>query len=219
MSPRPRLSFLLRFITVVLLTAVFAGLGVAPASAATSAQTREAQAKLTELGYPVGPVDGVLGPRTRQGLCAWRRLSGRTATRSGLTSAELQAIRATTRLPAAGAGRGVSVDRTCQTVYYRQDGRWRRVLIASTGSNGLPSRGTYRVLRTWAGWHTSSAYPEPTPNMYNSIYITRSIAIHGSRSVPSYPASHGCVRVTPAGADYLFARVRVGTPVRVIGAW
>jgi hypothetical protein len=41
-----------------------------------------------------GPVDGVDGPQTRRGLCAWRRLEGRTAHRGPLTSAELKAIRA-----------------------------------------------------------------------------------------------------------------------------
>jgi N-acetylmuramoyl-L-alanine amidase len=208
-------------LTVVLLAAtLLAGVGVRPAEAATGAAVREAQTLLSNLGYPVGAIDGVDGPRTRQGLCAWRRLQGRTVTRTALTSSELKAIRATTRLPAAAAGRGVTVDRTCQTVYYRQDGRWTKVLIASTGASGtLPRKGDFRIQRTRAGWHTSTLYPASSPNMYNTLYFDGAIAIHGSKSVPYYPASKGCVRVTTKGADYLFARLKVGDPVRVIGRW
>lgn len=38
---------------------------------------------------------------------------------------------------------------------------------------------------------------------------------HGSHSVPDYPASHGCVRVTLADVDPLFDRIAIGTPVFV----
>jgi hypothetical protein len=192
--------------------------GAAPAEA-SSAAVREAQSILDGLGYPVGPVDGLDGNQTRRGLCAWRRLEGRETHRGPLTSSELKALRATTRLPSASAGRGVTVDRTCQTVYYREDGRWRKVLRASTGKGGLPRKGNYTTTRKRAGWHTSTLYPAASPNMYNSMYFSGVIAIHGSRVVPTYPASAGCVRVTPKGADYLFARVRVGDPVRVIGTY
>lgn len=189
-----------------------------PAHAA-SATVREAQTILNDLGYPAGPVDGIDGRQTRRGLCAWRRLEGRATHRGPLTTAELKSLRKTTRLPTASAGRGVTVDKTCQTVYYRQDSRWRKVLRASTGRSGLPKRGSYTITRKRSGWHTSSLYPASSPNMYNALYFSGAIALHGSRDVPTYPASAGCVRVTPKGADYLFARIKVGHPVRVIGAY
>jgi lipoprotein-anchoring transpeptidase ErfK/SrfK len=220
-APVSRRLAVLLLTMLLAVTTLLAGAGVRPAEAATADPAiREAQALLNALGYPVGKVDGVDGPRTRQGLCAWRRLEGHGTSRKPMTSGELKSIRATTQLPAAAQGRGVTVDRTCQTVYYRQDGRWQRVLIASTGSTGtLPRKGDYKIQRMRAGWHTSSLYWAPTPNMYNSMYFSGSIAIHGSNSVPATPASKGCVRVTPKGADYLFARVKVGTPVKVIGTW
>jgi peptidoglycan hydrolase-like protein with peptidoglycan-binding domain len=205
---------------LMVLTTLLAGVGVRPAEASTAATIREVQTKLASLGYPVGAIDGVDGPRTRQGLCAWRRLEGLGGSRRKVTSEEVAALRATTTLPKAAKGRGVTVDRLCQTVYYRQDGRWARVLIASTGADGrLPRKGDYTIQRKRAGWHTSTLYPAPTPNMYNTMYFSGSIAIHGSTSVPVTPASKGCVRVTPQGADYLFARLRVGDPVKVIGSW
>jgi lipoprotein-anchoring transpeptidase ErfK/SrfK len=208
-------------VTVLLLCfALITSVGVRPADAATKSQIATAQQALKDLGYPTGTVDGVDGPKTRRALCAWRRLEGRTVSRGPLTSKELQALGNTTRLPKAAAGRGVTVDKTCQTVYFRNDGRWRKVLAASTGKDGaLPKRGDYRIQRTRAGWHTSTLYPSKTPNMYNTLYFSGAIAIHGSNSVPTYPASAGCVRVTPKGADYLFARMKVGDPIKVIGAY
>jgi uncharacterized protein YabE (DUF348 family)/lipoprotein-anchoring transpeptidase ErfK/SrfK len=191
---------------------VLVGIGPSP--------LREAQRLLADLGYPVGPADGVDGDQTRRGLCAWRRLEGHGASRQGLQPGELEALRSTSGLPAAGAaGRGVTVDTTCQALYYRQDGRWRRVHPVSTGADGLPQAGEYVIQRTRPGWHTSTLYPATQPNMYNSLYFHGAIAIHGSHHVPAHPASAGCVRVTPGAADQLFADLRIGDPVRVIGAW
>ena len=215
--PRRRVAVLASVVAATLLLLLVPPRAT-PADASTTA-VREAQQLLNDLGYPAGPVDGLDGRQTRRGLCAWRRLEGRETHRGPLASSELPALRATTRLPRASAGRSVTVDRTCQTVYYRQDGRWRKVLRASTGKGGLPNRGAYAITRKRAGWHTSSLYPASSPNMYNSMYFSGAIAIHGSRDVPTHPASSGCVRVTPKGADYLFARVKVGDPVKVIGAY
>jgi hypothetical protein len=45
----------------------------------------------------------------------------------------------------------------------------------------------------------------------------RGLAAHGYPNVPPYPASHGCVRVTNAAADWLWANggVDIGRPVHV----
>ena len=187
--------------------------GTAPPS------VREAQQLLADLGYPAGPVDGVEGGQTRRALCAWRRLEGHEVNRAGLQPEELLALRATTQLPEAPAGRGVLVDRTCQIIALRDGGQWQRVEAASTGRGGLPRPGDYQIRRRLAGWHTSSLYPSPRPNMYNSLFFRGSIAIHGSGHVPTHPASAGCVRVTPATADVLFARLQVGDPVTVVGGY
>jgi lipoprotein-anchoring transpeptidase ErfK/SrfK len=180
----------------------------------------EAQALLADLGYPVGPVDGIDGPQTQRALCAWRRLEGHDVSRASLQEGELEALREASGLPAADrSGRGVTVDRTCQVLYYQEDGRWQRVHAASTGADGLPRQGSYRIERVRPGWHTSTLYPAPEPNMYNSMYFRGAIAIHGSHHVPTHPASKGCVRVTPEVADLLFAELTVGDPVEVIGTY
>ncbi len=191
---------------------------VVPAHA-DEVSVREAQALLNELGYPAGPVDGVDGPQTRRGICAWRRLAGDEAHRGPLTGDELARLREADRLPEAPEGRGVTVDKTCQTLYFRADGHWQRAFAASTGSGGLPRVGAYTVNRRRAGWHTSTLYPAAQPNMYNSLYFHGVIAIHGSHDVRARPVSAGCVRVTPSAADFLFERIENGDAVEVIGSY
>ena len=185
----------------------------------TDETVREAQELLAALGYPVGPVDGLDGAQTRRGLCAWRRLEGHDVHRGPLRPGELEAIAVTSGLPAAPAGLGVTVDKTCQTLYQRDGGWWQQVHRASTGRGGLPHRGTYAIIYKRPGWHTSSLYPAPEPNMYNAMYFSGAIAIHGSNLVPTHPASAGCVRVTPASADVLFDQLQPGDPVTVIGSY
>jgi peptidoglycan hydrolase-like protein with peptidoglycan-binding domain len=64
-------SYGMRVITVVLLFTVLGGLGlglVPSASAATSDEIKTVQKSLNDKGYDAGPVDGVLGSRTRAGI-------------------------------------------------------------------------------------------------------------------------------------------------------
>jgi peptidoglycan hydrolase-like protein with peptidoglycan-binding domain len=61
----------MRFVTVLTLVVALGVLGLsltATASAASSADIKKVQQSLTDKGYDVGPVDGVLGARTRAGI-------------------------------------------------------------------------------------------------------------------------------------------------------
>jgi L,D-transpeptidase catalytic domain len=49
--------------------------------------------------------------------------------------------------------------------------------------------------------------------LHNPMYFYKGWAIHGSPRVPAYAASHGCVRISNADADWLFPLVPIGTPV------
>ncbi len=71
-------------------------------------------------------------------------------------------------------------------------------------------RGWYEIYWKDAGWVEGSL-----GWLYNAMYFVGGFAIHGSWSVPDYPASHGCVRVTIEESDWLFDRIDLGTPVYV----
>jgi N-acetylmuramoyl-L-alanine amidase len=71
-------------------------------------------------------------------------------------------------------------------------------------------RGWFQIYAKDAGWQEGSL-----GWLYSPMYFVGGFAIHGSTSVPYYPASHGCVRVTLADADYFFDNVSIGTWVGV----
>ena len=51
--------------------------------------------------------------------------------------------------------------------------------------------------------------------MYHPSYFSSGYAVHGSESVPAYPASHGCVRIPMFAAKEFSRMAPVGTLVIV----
>jgi lipoprotein-anchoring transpeptidase ErfK/SrfK len=81
-------------------------------------------------------------------------------------------------------------------------------------ARSLTPVGTFRIERRIAGVRESSA---GLGTLYDPMYFHGGFAIHGSNSVPAWPASHGCIRVARADAIWLFHRVPDGTPVLIHG--
>jgi len=81
--------------------------------------------------------------------------------------------------------------------------------------------GTFAVLSKGGASCKSHIYPVRThggaPMPYCMRFSERGYAIHGAASVPSYNASHGCIRVSPADARWLSNNfMRIGTSVIVL---
>jgi hypothetical protein len=51
--------------------------------------------------------------------------------------------------------------------------------------------------------------------MFMSNFFIRGYAIHGYPSVPTYPASHGCLRVPNSDAVTIYNWVKLGDPIYV----
>jgi lipoprotein-anchoring transpeptidase ErfK/SrfK len=51
--------------------------------------------------------------------------------------------------------------------------------------------------------------------MVHSNYFIGGYAIHGYKSVPTYPASHGCLRVPIPNAKAIDNRIRLGMTIYV----
>jgi len=53
--------------------------------------------------------------------------------------------------------------------------------------------------------------------MYRPKYFWRGAAVHGYYTVPNYPASHGCVRVTNHTMDWLWKKnaLPIGMPIYI----
>lgn len=187
----------------------------------TRAETKEAERKLTELGYWTGPVDGLLDTATRQALIAFQKWEGRPIT-GKLTVDELEAIRNGKAPQARDLGyEHIEVDIDRQILMLVSGDDRVRVLPVSTG-NGQPfiehgensvaytPRGRFVVYNKTFGWEGGQV-----GSVYYANYISGGVAIHGYLSVPTQPASHGCIRIPMFAAREVSKLTPRGTIVLV----
>lgn len=184
------------------------------------AQTREAERRLSELGYWTGTVDGVIDAATRSGLVAFQKWEGRAIT-GQLTNNELEAIRLSAPPKARELGYEhveVDVDRQLLLLIDNKDAV--RVLPISSGTEkefreegersiAHTPRGRFIVYDKVPGWDG------PPGGMYYSNYISGGVAIHGYPSVPNEAASHGCIRIPIFAAREVSKLLPMGTIVLI----
>jgi N-acetylmuramoyl-L-alanine amidase len=190
-------------------------------SGPTRAETKEAERRLSELGYWPGPIDGRFDPATKSALIAFQKWEGRSVD-GKLDFAELEAIRVAGAPTARETGyehAEVDVDR--QVLLLIDEHGSVRVLPVSTGS-GQPfldegqmsiaytPRGRFLVYDKVLGFEKGAFR-----SMYYSNYITGGVAIHGYPSVPTVPASHGCIRIPNFAAREVSKLLPIGTIVLV----
>lgn len=72
--------------------------------------------------------------------------------------------------------------------------------------------GDFSFFREEDGWYRSYLGA-----LYEPFFFRGGYAIHGSNSVPAYPASHGCIRTQIADQDWLTPQLELGMPVFVYG--
>jgi N-acetylmuramoyl-L-alanine amidase len=192
-----------------------------PRASLTRAQTREAERRLSDMGYWTGAVDGLFDPATGFALIAFQKWEGRPIT-GQLTLDELEAIRTSTAPKAREPGYAhVEVDLDRQVLLVVNDDGRVRVLPISSGS-GKPfvdegqmsvaytPRGRFIVYDKVVGWEKGSS-----SSMYYSNYISGGVAIHGYATVPTRPASHGCIRIPIFAAREVSKLMPIGTIVLV----
>jgi lipoprotein-anchoring transpeptidase ErfK/SrfK len=184
------------------------------------------QRRLTELKLDPGPADGSFGVGTMYAVQAFQKLNGMAPDgRVGPKVREALASPAAPQplMPNGGADR-VEVDLRRQLLFLYKGGELRLISHVSTGNNetycvegscnnrAVTPVGAFRFSWRYSGWRESRL-----GKLYNPVYFTSSgVAIHGSTSVPTYPASHGCVRIPMHIAEYFPSLVRSGDPVYVL---
>jgi lipoprotein-anchoring transpeptidase ErfK/SrfK len=82
------------------------------------------------------------------------------------------------------------------------------VIPASSGKSSTPTVfGSFRFQRREPGTNSHG--------MYYSTYFIGGYAIHGYPSVPTYPASHGCIRIPIPSAQRVYSWIELGDPIKV----
>lgn len=220
-------SLLIRFLVLVIAllftSPIQAGNNAALFSKALSKDERvEAEECLAKIGYWVGPIDGTIDSAFRHALIAFQKVEGRKRT-GKLTRQEFAALRtATTPLPRHTGFAHVEIDLKRQVLFVVDPTSFiTHILTISTGNEQLymdqgqthrahTPTGRFKVLRKISGWRKSTL-----GLLYYPSYISQGIAIHGSTSVPTQPASHGCIRIPMYAAKELSTLLPVGTDVLV----
>lgn len=180
-------------------------------------RVKRAQQQLIVLGYlPAGSADGRLGPFTEEAILAfqkWERL-----TRSGLldraTVARLPLAQHPAPITRGAAGKRAEVLIDRQMTLLIVDNEVFRAISVSSGKPSTPTPpGNYKVYAKIPRWW-SVPFREWLPW---ALPFVGGIAFHQFNIVPTYAASHGCVRQPVAVARMTFNFAEIGMPVRVIG--
>lgn len=179
------------------------------------------QARLAQLGYYPGPVDGKYSVDLEEAVWAFKEVQGLPLLRgSSLIGPAMRQDLVNPKPPPVlvpnGGPNRIEVNQSIQVlVLYRNDQPY-VILHVSTGgryyycSNGcgyaITPDGNYKALSYLQGTITV-----PLGFMKNPVFfIGRTYAIHGGEPVPWYPASHGCVRIYDDAVNWLHNDVTIG---------
>jgi peptidoglycan hydrolase-like protein with peptidoglycan-binding domain len=177
---------------------------------ASGQSVRLLQSELDVLHYAV-PLTGVLDEGTGRALVAYRKMTGQERIpyvgRKVFELLERGAGSFHVRYPR--DGRHVEADLTKQVLAeIEPGGRVRTIYMMSSGKPSTPTViGRFSVYSKTPGTNTEG--------MVDSNYFIRGYAIHGYAEVPTYAASHGCLRVPIPDAPAIYSWVQQGTPVDV----
>lgn len=196
------------------------GMPLEAVGSANGAETTRIQLRLIELGFWLDGYDGRFSHTTRQAVMAFQKYSGLEPTGAvddqtafALTVASNRAI-GISDVP----GVLVEVDKDRQLLFLMVEGRLEWALNVSTGSGQFYRERNQKDPNRWEkgrsltpsgffvvdrerpqGWWSGDL-----GEIYRPKYFNGGVAIHGSKVIPNYPASHGCVRVSTSAMDMIW---------------
>lgn len=181
--------------------------------------------RLQRLRFDPGPIDEFFDGSTEHAVMAFEKVNGmaKTGRVDPFVWAALDRFEAPEPLMPEGGARRIEIDLERQLLFAYEGGDAVLITHISTGSqipycengscgNAITPVGAHRFMWRVNGWRTSRL-----GRLYNPVYFTAyGIAVHGSGSVPTHPASHGCVRIPMHIAEYFPSLVERGDPVYVL---
>ena len=113
----------------------------------------------------------------------------------------------------------IDIDLSTQTMHVASDDGDEYTWPISSGKMGhLTPQGRYRPTALYAMVHSAKYNNAPMPH---SIFFHGGYAIHGTNAVGALgrPASHGCIRLSPANAATLYEKVKEqGARISIVGS-
>lgn len=162
------------------------------------------QRRLASLGFTT-PVSGNFDAATGRAVLAYRKTNnlGRTEYAGPNVYSKIFRGRGAFKPRSKRRGRHVEFDWSRQVLALVKNGRAYAVYHSSSGTAATPTVfGTFRFYRKQPGKNSLG--------MVDSNYFIGGYAIHGYHTVPTYPASHGCLRVPIPNAAEIDRRIKLG---------
>ena len=186
-------------------------------------QVKALQQKLESLHFWVGSADGNYGLTTTQAVMAVQKAAG--LTKDGVMGSQTRKALAggVSVSPESNSGRVIEINKSKQLVMLVENGAVQTVLNTSTGSGErYTSEGQTSTANTPSGHFAMFRQVDaldkgPLGDLWRPKYFNGGIALHGAESVPAYPASHGCARVSNPAMNWIWAtgQAPMGTKVWV----
>jgi hypothetical protein len=167
------------------------------------------QRQLARLAY-VTPRRGRFDDATGRAVLAYRKVNhmSRISSTNASMLARLFSGRGAFRLRHPSAGKHVEADLSRQVLVLANHGKAERIYHMSSGKPSTPTVvGSFRFYRRGPGYNAKG--------MYFSNYFIRGYAIHGYHEVPTYAASHGCLRVPLSNAVSIYNSISLGERIFV----
>jgi lipoprotein-anchoring transpeptidase ErfK/SrfK len=220
--------------TTVAPTATVVETGISASGQRSGLSTQASQKKLLELGFWLANPNGTFDDTTTQAVMAFQKYFELRPT-GNINAATAHLLKQIMNPATAKTKEGTlaEVDKSRQLLFLVQDGITTYVMNTSTGDDrayeepdgntpGVMIKGTsvtpvgsFKIDRERPdGWWIGDL-----GQIYRPKYFVGGVAIHGSMSVPAYPASHGCARVTVKAMDFIWENdiLPLGTEVLVYG--
>jgi peptidoglycan hydrolase-like protein with peptidoglycan-binding domain len=181
------------------------------------------QQRLLDLGFWIDNGDGEYGWVTAQAVMAFQKMYGPIFDLKPTGQADDATVGSMGLVHHRAVGSVVEgdvleVDKARQLLFLIRGGRTLWTFNTSTGNNqqytetnqktggsitdtAITPEGEFKVFHEYSdGWEKGQL-----GELYRPKYFKGGVAVHGSNSVPNYPASHGCVRITTTAMDWMWA--------------
>jgi hypothetical protein len=198
-----------------------------PTAASTSVKYPELQLKsegplvwqleyqLAALKYRPGLIDGVFDVRTRDAVYAFQKVEGlKEDGIVGTSFWEKLAVAETPRPKMERAGDRVEVDLGRQLLFMIRENQVTKIVHVSSGKSKTQTLwGEFTIDKKIPRWLHDSYN---TTMYYSSFFsVDHRLAFHGYSEVPTWPASHGCVRTPIWMAKELYEEMPLGMHVYI----
>lgn len=177
-------------------------------SGSRSPYVKVLERRLRQLNYKVPHPNQKFDFRTSDAVIAFNKVQGRP--RQGYVTDSTWRALASPKIPKPRFARPkyhIEVDQTKQVLYRVKDNEVITILHVSTGAGSATRDGTFRFWSKLAGYSRK--------RLYYPSFFDGGRAIHGWPEVPTYNASHGCVRIPMWTAVWMFGKSEIGDTIRI----